>query len=317
MVKCLECGFEADRLQWTHFKYKCNGKFKNGTEYMAAHPGAAVVSAELAKKSALSLDGFINRYGPSEGKKRWDSYREKQAYSNSYEYKKEKYGWSEKEFNEYNKSRKQTIETMISRHGEELGTIKWQEYCERQAYTNTKEYFIKKYGVDRGTAEIERINLAKASSSCPVALSKKLGISLDDAVNIITSRHKLAYTSQIELDFIKEIESIIGKLEYTNLSKPYGKWSHDKNGYYVFDIKHKDAIIEFNGDYWHANPKSYLADDIIRNKFASDIWKNDAHKLDFARSFGFRVMVVWESDYKINKQKTINEVVTWIQNGQK
>ena len=29
MVKCLECGFESSRLQWTHFKYNCTGRFAN------------------------------------------------------------------------------------------------------------------------------------------------------------------------------------------------------------------------------------------------------------------------------------------------
>ena len=33
MIKCLECGFESSRLQWTHFKFNCTGRFNNGTEY--------------------------------------------------------------------------------------------------------------------------------------------------------------------------------------------------------------------------------------------------------------------------------------------
>jgi beta-mannanase len=53
MPKCLECGVEAQRLQWTHFKYKCTGKFKNGKEYQAAYPGSKVVDEELSQKLKL------------------------------------------------------------------------------------------------------------------------------------------------------------------------------------------------------------------------------------------------------------------------
>lgn len=50
MPKCLECGFESSRLQWTHFRYKCTGRFKNGTEYKKAYPNALLVDEEIAKK---------------------------------------------------------------------------------------------------------------------------------------------------------------------------------------------------------------------------------------------------------------------------
>lgn len=316
MVKCLECGFESNRLQWTHFKYNCNGKFANGKEYRAAHPGAELVSKELAKSTAVTFDNMVKKHGIIEGSIKWNIYKSKQAYTNSYKHKKEKYGWTIEQYNEYNSSRSQTLEKMIGRHGETIGTKKWLSYCDRQSYTNTKEYFIKKYGEEKGSEEFQRINSEKANASSPIKLSEKLGISLDEAVNIIADRYKLAYTSEIENDFVSKLTCKLGNIEYSNLTKPYGKWNHETNQYYVFDIKHKDVIIEFNGDYWHANPKKYDATDKIRGKLASCIWSNDKAKLDLARSFGFRVLVVWESDYKTDKDKIINEVIKWIQNGQ-
>ena len=82
----------------------------------------------------------------------------------------------------------------------------------------------------------------------------------------------------------------------------------------IYDIKHKDCIIEFNGDYWHANPKIYDNDDLIRGTKAEDIWKRDALKISIAESHGFRTFVVWENDYINNKEKIIKDVVEWIQN---
>lgn len=316
MIKCLECGFEAERLQWTHFRFNCTGRFKNGKEYMAAYPGSLVVSKELSSKTAITLENLIKKYGYDEGNRRWDSYKKKQAESNSYEYKKEKYGWDKEKFDEYNLSRSQTLENMIKRYGEELGTLRWNEYKQRQAYTNSLNYFVSKYGQDKGLAEFKRINLEKGNSSNPCYVSKKLGISLDDAVNIVANRFKLAYTSNIEKEFVTDLSNTVGQLEYSNLTKPYGKWSKENNSYYVFDIKHKDVIIEFNGDYWHANPKIYSENDLIRNRKAKDIWEMDKKKLELAKSHGFRVKVVWESDYISNRGKVIKEVAEWILSGQ-
>ena len=90
MIKCLECGFESSRLQWTHFKFNCTGRFNNGTEYKKYYPNAKVVDKDLAKKTAITLDNLIKKYGDIDGVSRWESYKHKQAESNSLEYKKEK-----------------------------------------------------------------------------------------------------------------------------------------------------------------------------------------------------------------------------------
>lgn len=319
MVKCIECGFEAPRLQWTHFKYKCTGRFSNGTEYLKAYPEAKVVDEELKNRTKLTEENFIKKYGQSDGIKRWNEYRYKQAHSNSFEYKKEKHGWTKEQFDNYNSSRAQTIEKMIDRHGEIEGIKRWEEYCERQAYTNTKEYFIEKYGLEIGTKKYLDYNKEKSTSTNPMVMSERLGIPLDEAVEIIISRNSSSkYGSLIEKEFTEELEKNIGKLEHTTFTKPYGKWSHELNSYLVYDIKHNNCIIEFNGDYWHANPKLYESTDKLRNnKTAEDIWKKDAKKLQIAIDHGFRVMVVWEYEYKKDKKGTIRKVIEWMQNGQK
>jgi antitoxin component of MazEF toxin-antitoxin module len=311
----MECGAEEKRLQWTHFKFKCTGKFKNGKEYMAAYPGAKVVDADLAAKTAITLENLILKYGTIEGTTRWAEYKKKQAYSNSFEYKKERYGWSKEDFDKFNSSRSVTIDNMIARHGESEGIKKWEDYCERQAYTNTKQYFIEKYGNAQGLQKYIDINKRKAVNN-PKNLAEKLNISIDDAVNIIVGRKGNIFSSILELEFVTELENTVGTLEYTNKTKPYGKWSTFLNTYVVFDIKHKNCIIEFNGDYWHANPQLFTSSAIIRGKKAEDIWKRDQMKLKTATVLGFKTYVVWESEFKNNRIETINKVAEWILNEQ-
>lgn len=69
---------------------------------------------------------------------------------------------------------------------------------------------------------------------------------------------------------------------------------------YDFCIKDTKIIIEVNGDYWHANPKKYLADDILNHHgveyFAKDIWEKDIIKTNNALKYGYIVLTIWESD---------------------
>jgi len=47
------------------------------------------------------------------------------------------------------------------------------------------------------------------------------------------------------------------------------------------------------------------------------VWKKDRLKIKTAENYGFRVLVVWESDFRKDKNKTIEKVTEWIVNGQK
>jgi hypothetical protein len=318
MIKCLECGFEADRLQWTHFKYNCTGKFNNGKDYQISYPGAKVVSKNLAKKTAVTLKNLISKYGLVNGEIRWNEYRKKQAETNTFKYKEKKYGWTRDQFNEYNSSRAQTLEKMIERHGEDTGIKKWQTYCDRQAYTNTKKYFIEKHGIDSGTKKYIQICKKKSEPHNPELLAKKLNITNDAAVDIILSRSKSEFRySNLEKEFIHTIEKNVGVLDHTSLRKPFGKWSSYLKTYVVYDIKHKNCIIEFNGDYWHANPKIYKDTAMIRGINAIDIRNRDILKLRTVEDLGFRTLVIWESEYRSDKENIIKKVIKWISQEQK
>lgn len=71
------------------------------------------------------------------------------------------------------------------------------------------------------------------------------------------------------------------------------------------DIIINDYVcIEFFGDYFHANPKIYKSNFLIKkkNKLAGEIWEEDAKRIALIEKNGFVVIVVWEHDYKHDKQ---------------
>lgn len=73
----------------------------------------------------------------------------------------------------------------------------------------------------------------------------------------------------------------------------------------IFDLylPKYNLLIEYNGDYWHCNPKKYDADYYNNKKFktAKEIWEYDKNKLYLAKKNGYVCEVIWEMDYKKNK----------------
>lgn len=61
-----------------------------------------------------------------------------------------------------------------------------------------------------------------------------------------------------------------------------------------------NIIIEVNGNYWHANPKLYKENDLIR-RFggyvkAGDIWEKDLERNHHIEKLGYKVLVIWEDE---------------------
>ena len=83
---------------------------------------------------------------------------------------------------------------------------------------------------------------------------------------------------------------------------------------YLFDFCYNNKLIEFNGDYWHANPDFYGPQSFIKakNKKAKDIWEYDKIKIQTANNQGFQVLTIWENEYRNNKEETINKCIEFL-----
>jgi G:T-mismatch repair DNA endonuclease (very short patch repair protein) len=71
-----------------------------------------------------------------------------------------------------------------------------------------------------------------------------------------------------------------------------------------------NLIIEYNGDYWHCNPKKYDPDyfNQKKQKTAKELWEYDKNKIDLIREKGYNLEIVWESD--LNDDNTlINKLI--------
>ncbi len=252
---------------------------------------------ESCKDKAVTKKGLIKKYGDEEGIKRWNSYCSKQAESNTFEYKNKKYGMSKEEFDEYNKSRAVTYDNLVKRHGKEKGEEIWNNYCERQAYTNTKDHLGDRY---EDINKLKKINLENMIR----IHGKEEGIKIH-----IEYLKKISVTSKTANYIFDYVDKYIlsGEREFVLYN--------ELNAYLYDYINHEYKIcIEFQGDFWHMNPKIYNANDFnpINKKSATEIWEHDKIKKEsFLEKYpDYTYLEIWESDAYNNynsSNKTINE----------
>ena len=216
---------------------------------------------EHMKFDTASKESFVRRYGIEKASEKYEEYRKRQAYTCSKEYMMNEKGMTESQWNQYNANRASTKENFIKRYGKELGSKKWKEYCELESYVGCKlDYFIEKYGEIKGREMYLSVNRKKAQT-------------LENFVRIYGpdegERKFLEYSGKMYSGESEELfsavdkkigilngESMHGMMEIPlNVAFPDGKCRVCFPDYVL-----GKKIIEFNGDYWHANPKIYPPD---------------------------------------------------------
>ena len=92
----------------------------------------------------------------------------------------------------------------------------------------------------------------------------------------------------------------------------------DDNKLYYADmyVSSSNTVIEFNGDYWHCNPNKYDANYYHQDKkmLAEEIWKNDKQKENNIIDAGYNMFVVWEDEYKKDKDKMLLKILDYSKN---
>ena len=81
----------------------------------------------------------------------------------------------------------------------------------------------------------------------------------------------------------------------------------------LYDFRIGNFIIEVNGDFWHANPEKYKADDVVNYPKggikASILWEKDKKKGLTAEACGYTMITIWETDLIV---MTDRDVEIWL-----
>jgi len=79
------------------------------------------------------------------------------------------------------------------------------------------------------------------------------------------------------------------------------------------DIFIKPNVCLFvDGDYWHANPKKYDSETIVKSMKAKDIWAKDNTINHNLNKNGFHVIRIWASDIKQDANKCSEKIIAII-----
>lgn len=279
------------------------------------------LETEHKKFDTASLDSFIRRHGEKEGRIKYEEYKKRQAYTCSKEYMMNEKGMSEREWNQFNASRACTKKNFIKRYGKELGESKWEKYCETEAYAGNKlEYFVSVYGKDDGLKRY--LEVCRKKCLCPENFKRKYGDELGmEKWKEYLESHKQGYL-QISQDLFKSIDMkyeiamlnsrFASKNSEVCIELPFGNSSKC----FFLDYVLFNKVIEFNGDYFHANPTIYSESSHIsrcgNGDTAGEIWKHDRDRTAAVTNAGYKVKIVWESDYNRDPEKVLTECVEFL-----
>jgi len=100
--------------------------------------------------------------------------------------------------------------------------------------------------------------------------------------------------SKIANEWLTYKETCIGHLLEREYRVPGKRWRVDG-----FDHE-TNTVYEFLGDYYHGNPRKYKSDEInpTTRMTYGDMYKFTTDRLDSIRELGFKVVYIWECDFK-------------------
>lgn len=187
------------------------------------------------------------------------------------------------------------------------------ELRKQRQVTFSLEQCIEKYGIDEGTTKWKDRQRKWQATLDALPEEEKIRIEQQKMFALTNSYSKI---SQSLFDAIISQTGITDAMYGVNEKVIVTK--HTKRIRPDFTVG--DKIIEFNGDFWHANPALYDETSIIKIPSkkgivlteAGEIWKNDKVRLSILQSLGYKVHIVWEKDYKKDKQGTIQKCIDFL-----
>lgn len=136
-----------------------------------------------------------------------------------------------------------------------------------------------------------RVDLSKQAY---IRMYEQLNMKLPDLDNLNTKGNRKSNNSDICLNYL----GIPDNREHREVK--IGK-------YFVDGLKDKIAI-EFFGDYFHANPDFYVAEQKVLGGTAEQKWNKDFSRLTYIQEKGYDVVKIWENDWNKFTQKIVDSL---------
>lgn len=194
----------------------------------------------------------------------------------------------------------------------------------KEAQEKIKQTCLKRYGVTNTflLKETQEKKIKTCLERYGVENPWKVKEFQDKALRTKYNKETFFYqTSKNSQELFDEIykklnDNFKNKTYYGSLNKEFGIYDKNNKKYQFFDfvISSIKKCIEFNGDYWHMNPKLHESGEFNKKTktTSNEIWKKDEAKLNSIKKLGFSVLVVWESEYNENREAVINKCLSFL-----
>jgi very-short-patch-repair endonuclease len=249
------------------------------------------------KKCAHTKDNYINKYGIEEGLKKYNLHCKRKRNTKSRFIERYGHDVGLKKYKNYCTKNKGnlTLSRKIHLYGKIEGIKKYNEQQYMFMFNNTLQGFIKRYGPKEGIKKYET----------------RLDKMLNGQSNSGVSRKSQHLFNILYNEFLKDRFNI-DDIFYHDLNKEI-----KIKGYSIdFLLKPLNKIIEFNGDRFHANPEKFNENDYphpyFKNKTAKEIWQFDEIRLNILRQEGYEVFIVWEQEFRKNREDTLNNCLEFL-----
>jgi hypothetical protein len=258
-----------------------------------------------------TLEEYQKRYGIEDGYIRWKKRNDHQAYTSSLLRYIDEYGEDAK--NIIKKIKNNTsLTSFIERFGEEAGKKQYTEYINKLKLSSKRsiEYWINKCNGDLETAKIlfkdfhNNTSLDKFIKKYGDDLGKEKYASWLISINGKKNQFYSKISQKLFWVLYNELKLSNEDTKFYELNEE--QLFYKNNNIIRVDFKYKNKIIEFNGDYWHANPETYDSLELINGKEAKNIWEKDEKRIEWLKSSGYEVLIIWEKDYKKNTNLIID-----------
>lgn len=250
------------------------------------------------RSTSTSLDAMIQRYGIEEGTKRYNDKIQSFKQTMSIEGFKGRYGDSYiQKYNEYCKAHSTSLDAFQRKYGEKEGFIRYNLSNERKSFAHTLDGYCEKYGNIIGIEKYKKSRIKfietwnnKSNEEKQQITSKRI-VSLGKASNESLKVFLPFYLWVIENFDIADNDIFFG---YENRKEFF--LSKDKFYLYDFTIKSLKFIVEFNGHVFHPKSLNQLDFNHPYGISLTESFNNDKRKLDLAKSFGYNVYVIWDTE---------------------
>lgn len=188
----------------------------------------------------------------------------------------------------------QTEEEKIKRANSNRGQKRTSETCRNISVANKGRIFTEEHKKNMREAPRKKVISHYLRTN---EMRKKLSIITKK--QWVDGIHKPTYRSKGQI----EIENIIKgigyevKPEFLIEGRPYDTLVVSKN-----------LLIEYNGTFWHRDPRFFHKEQTHRGNCLlteknESVWKRDAEKIELAKRRGYKIVVIWEHDWKICSDK--------------